>query len=447
MTSPNSQLLLGEAYTRRQIHDRFGGGLVTYLPKKDGRVTCGCFDLALNPEAPAKVLVGDGPDIRAEARQFAVQRHYVPVFIKRSENNWVYVGDYKVAAFKSDVPTLLEENRNNGKTDITGVLYLERSPENPPLQIPSLTTAPSDASASNNSQAKEPAISSRPAYLLTWNPGRWNWRKLSTSVSATRAGEIVRCRWSTGGTRKIHLGDRAFLLVQGEEPRGIIASGYVASEVYEGPDWEDGSKTETYVEVDFEVVVSRDSVLRRKDLFDGVLGSVHWDAESSGNEIKPKPNSGVNGSVLPEFERRWLEHLFSIKYPIHPSDIEQPQVSGIEGKRKQRLHWYKERDPRIVRLKKQQALDRNEPLRCEACSFVFKHTYDPLGDSFIECHHTRPIASLDEDHQTKLEDLALLCSNCHRMIHSTSELLDVMQLRAIVEANRAALAVAVQANN
>lgn len=125
-----------------------------------------------------------------------------------------------------------------------------------------------------------------------------------------------------------------------------------------------------------------------------------------------------------------------IRYPIHPWDIEQPQVGGIEGRRRQRLHWYKERDPRIVRLKKQQSLEQHGLLRCEVCSFVFKTAYAPLGDLFIECHHTIPIASLKEGHETKLEDLALLCSNCHRMIHSASHLLTVEQLSAIVEANK-----------
>ena len=52
-----------------------------------------------------------------------------------------------------------------------------------------------------------------------------------------------------------------FLLVQREEPRGIIAAGYVASEVYEATDWEDETKIETYVDVDFEIVLSRVSVL------------------------------------------------------------------------------------------------------------------------------------------------------------------------------------------
>ena len=111
MTNQNSQPLeIGKAYTRRQIHDLLGGGLVTYLPRKDGRVTCGCFDPVLNPEAPAKVLVGDGKDIRAEARQFAVQRHYVPIFIKRSEHNWLYVETTRLLSSKNDVSTLLTEN-------------------------------------------------------------------------------------------------------------------------------------------------------------------------------------------------------------------------------------------------------------------------------------------------------------------------------------------------
>ena len=38
--------------------------------------------------------------------------------------------------------------------------------------------------------------------------------------------------------------------------------------------------------------------------------------------------------------------------------------------------------------------------------------------------------------QTKLADLALLCSNCHRMIHRTKQWLTVEELEELVETQR-----------
>ena len=35
----------GKFYTRREIHNLLGGELQTYLPAKDGLVTCACLTL------------------------------------------------------------------------------------------------------------------------------------------------------------------------------------------------------------------------------------------------------------------------------------------------------------------------------------------------------------------------------------------------------------------
>ncbi len=56
-------------------------------------------------------------------------------------------------------------------------------------------------------------------------------------------------------------------------------------------------------------------------------------------------------------------------------------------------------------------------LTCEACGFDFEKAYGSLGKGYIECHHLIPLSNFDSKKETKMEDLALLCSNCHRMIH------------------------------
>jgi hypothetical protein len=43
--------------------------------------------------------------------------------------------------------------------------------------------------------------------------------------------------------------------------------------------------------------------------------------------------------------------------------------------------------------------------------------YDNRGYGFIECHHNRPVSEMDGAGEVRLDDLSLLCSNCHRMIH------------------------------
>ena len=52
---------------------------------------------------------------------------------------------------------------------------------------------------------------------------------------------------------------------------------------------------------------------------------------------------------------------------------------------------------------------------CEICGTSFKEKYGEIGDGFIEAHHIYPISELTEE--THINDLILVCSNCHKIIH------------------------------
>jgi predicted HNH restriction endonuclease len=56
-------------------------------------------------------------------------------------------------------------------------------------------------------------------------------------------------------------------------------------------------------------------------------------------------------------------------------------------------------------------------LKCEVCQFDFKDHYGDIGEGYIEGHHTKPISEMNENELTILEDIALVCANCHRMLH------------------------------
>jgi predicted HNH restriction endonuclease len=44
-----------------------------------------------------------------------------------------------------------------------------------------------------------------------------------------------------------------------------------------------------------------------------------------------------------------------------------------------------------------------------------------LGQGFIEVHHVIPLSQSAGPRRTDLDDLLLVCSDCHRMIHRTYE--------------------------
>ena len=107
---------------------------------------------------------------------------------------------------------------------------------------------------------------------------------------------------------------------------------------------------------------------------------------------------------------------------------------AYEGELLTRAHLVRERDPRIVERKKRQALTTFGRLACECCGFDYSAKYGARGAGYIECHHTKPVSQLRKGEPTRLPDLALVCSNCHRMIHRARPWLSVGELRQAVQA-------------
>lgn len=107
--------------------------------------------------------------------------------------------------------------------------------------------------------------------------------------------------------------------------------------------------------------------------------------------------------------------------PIEISDDFEP--IGIEGQGKLAIHMRYERDNSLIRKIKELAIKANPMLNCEVCGFSFFEKYGELGQGFIEAHHKRPLSETKETKTTR-DDIALVCSNCHRMIHRGISQLD-----------------------
>lgn len=99
-----------------------------------------------------------------------------------------------------------------------------------------------------------------------------------------------------------------------------------------------------------------------------------------------------------------------------------------------KLHKYRERDTSIIKRKKEVEFQRHGRLLCEACTFDFHQKYGELGFKYIECHHRVPLSDFSSSTKTGLNDLALVCSNCHRMLHRKVDTLSVEGLRNILTA-------------
>ena len=117
----------------------------------------------------------------------------------------------------------------------------------------------------------------------------------------------------------------------------------------------------------------------------------------------PKPGiSGIPGYV--RVNDRDAPHTLDVD--IHPG-------GGAEGHRRLVYHLQRERNKTVVKAKKKQAAS----LDCEICGFSFGEVYGSVASNYCEAHHLRPLGEVERTTQTRMEDLAILCANCHRVVH------------------------------
>jgi 5-methylcytosine-specific restriction protein A len=116
-----------------------------------------------------------------------------------------------------------------------------------------------------------------------------------------------------------------------------------------------------------------------------------------------------------------------------PDEAEEKDYIFKEGKVLYKLHKYHERDTKLILFKKNNHLKKYGSLDCEACTFNFQVKYGDLGFGYIECHHKTPLSQYENVQKTTLDDLALVCSNCHRMLHRQLDVMNVEKLKFLIQ--------------
>jgi 5-methylcytosine-specific restriction protein A len=153
------------------------------------------------------------------------------------------------------------------------------------------------------------------------------------------------------------------------------------------------------------------------------LDEVIWNEFSTNQASLSKASSAI---------RAQLTSGHNAKSEVLP-EVEESIAEASEGALLTRLHLYRERNRKLVRLRKEQVFKKNGSLKCEVCGFDYGQIYGPRGQGFIECHHIKPLNAYKAKEVTRLEDLALVCANCHRMIHSQRPWLTLSALKEILQ--------------
>jgi hypothetical protein len=120
---------------------------------------------------------------------------------------------------------------------------------------------------------------------------------------------------------------------------------------------------------------------------------------------------------------------FAFEEVTHPRPWTYALEDFFEGRRMLRQHLIRERSREAREARIRAA---NGVLRCEVCAFDFAATYGALGAGFVEVHHREALSSRSPNgRKTRLDELALVCANCHRMLHRREDL-TVDELRRLV---------------
>lgn len=106
-------------------------------------------------------------------------------------------------------------------------------------------------------------------------------------------------------------------------------------------------------------------------------------------------------------------------------------AKAVEGRVVQRLVRVAERDPKLRKDKIAQSRTERGSIACETCGFDFEVAYPGLGEGFVHVHHVVPLHFTGVI-ENGVEDLILVCANCHVMIHRQSPWKTPDQLREIL---------------
>lgn len=149
---------------------------------------------------------------------------------------------------------------------------------------------------------------------------------------------------------------------------------------------------------------------------------------SYGDEIRT-----VQGIYLARCSPRLFEiFLAALKIEegaANPKDAVENHRHYIEGRRSSAERYFFARNPNLVRDAKTA-----HGKRCQVCSFNFEDHFGSVAKDFIEAHHLNPLSERSENEwteelRTSIDQIAVLCANCHRVAHRRRPAFTLDELR------------------
>lgn len=245
------------------------------------------------------------------------------------------------------------------------------------------------------------------SYLLSWNPTesvcqagpeRWSLPSLNSKVPETGAEFFV-----------VRVGKR-----NGVKPTGIVGYGQTTGKSHIAAHWRGSKKKVRYIPVNIVYFVNAEREPERVltvEALQSLDPNQQWAPQQSWIKLKKQ-------AMAPKI-RTLFDQLQKQVIPQEESKEELMALGFPEGIWKMvREHRARERSRALVEAKKEKVLARTGTLCCESCRHDFVKLLGGLGARCIEAHHLVPVSKLKRKRLTRLDELALVCANCHRLLHA-----------------------------
>jgi 5-methylcytosine-specific restriction endonuclease McrA len=246
-----------------------------------------------------------------------------------------------------------------------------------------------------------------PSYLFLWNPTKdtHSFRDYNRVRAEAEAGKPYVTRWICP-SRRPRPGDIAYLQRTGPENNGVFARGVVTQGAH------DNGNGVQVVRLTLDSFLPLGQEIARARIVAHAKYRRRWMPMASGNVI-PEP-------ILHSIEALWPRATRRQTPTEDDTDaLRAEELVGLEGQALRRMVLHRKRERSLRDRKIADTLNRGKALVCEVpgCGFDFARVYGSLGVGYAQVHHLFPLAQRESAQPTALSDLAIVCANCHAMIH------------------------------
>jgi 5-methylcytosine-specific restriction protein A len=147
--------------------------------------------------------------------------------------------------------------------------------------------------------------------------------------------------------------------------------------------------------------------------------SAFYEAGNIVAKFYPTENIPEEATLKDDFH----EILVLYKHLIY-GDPTLTEIQNLEDDEQENKFFENPRDLRVhKRIERNRALAKQvkkiQGYVCKLCGFNYEEHYGEIGKEYIEAHHLEPISKLEgrRVERDPKKDFAVLCANCHRMIH------------------------------